>query len=70
MKVAGKEYDCTWETYKIKAKANGMEFEADGKVWQTKDLALLVVKMEMNTEVAGMKIEMAMELSESGSKSD
>jgi hypothetical protein len=70
IKAAGKEYECTWETYKIKAKANGMEFEADAKVWQTKDLSLLVVKMEMNTEVAGMKIEMAMELSESGSKSD
>jgi hypothetical protein len=70
VKAAGKEYDCTWETFKVKAKANGLEVEANVKVWQSKDLPMLVVKMETNTEVAGMKVEVLMDLSESGSKSD
>jgi len=70
VKAGGKEYECTWETYKVKAKTNGMEIEAEVKVWQSKDLPLLVVKMEMNADTAGTKIEMEMELSESGTKSD
>jgi hypothetical protein len=70
IKAGGKEYDCTWETYKVKAKANGMEIEAEMKLWQSKDLPLLVVKMEMTAETAGMKIETNIELTESGTKSD
>ena len=70
VKVGGKEYNTTWETYKVKAKANGMEIESDVKVWMSKDLTLLMVKMEMTAETGGMKVEVAMELTESGSKSD
>jgi len=70
IKAGGKEYDCKWETYKIKAKAGGQEIEADVKAWMSKDLPLLVVKMEMTGDVMGMKMEMEMELSESGSKAD
>jgi len=70
LKAAGKEYDCKWETYKIKAKAGGQEIEADVKAWMSKDLPLLVVKMEMTGDVMGMKMEMEMELSEAGSKAD
>ena len=70
IKVGEKEYETTWETYKIKVKTNGMEIDADMKVWTSKDVLLQMVKMEMTTEVAGMKLEMEMELSESGNKKD
>lgn len=68
VKVGGKEYETNWESYKVKAKANDMEVEAEVKVWMSKDVPMLVVKLEATTEVAGMKIEVGMELSESGSK--
>ena len=70
IKVGEKEYETTWETYKVKVKANGMEIDADMKVWTSKDVLLQMVKMEMTTEVAGMKLEVEMELSESGNKKD
>lgn len=70
IKVGGKEYETKWESYKVKVKANGMEIDADVKVWTSNDNPMLMVKMEMNTEVAGMKIEMEMELTESGNKKD
>ena len=70
VKVGDKEYETKWESYKVKAKANGMEIEADVKIWMSNDVPLLMVKMEMTSEVAGMKIEMEMELSESGNKKD
>jgi hypothetical protein len=47
-----------------------MEMNADVKVWQSKDLPLQMVKMEMTAEIAGMKVEMDMALSETGAKSD
>lgn len=70
IKAGGKEYDTKWETYKVKAKAGGQEIEAEVKAWMAKDFPFQVVKMEMTAEVAGMKMEVEMELSESGSKSD
>jgi hypothetical protein len=70
IKAAGKEYDCKWETYKVSGNAMGIEMKAEVKVWQSKDMPLQVVKMEMTAEFAGMKMEMEMNLSESGSKSD
>lgn len=68
VKVGGKEYATKWETYKMKMKAMGMEFEADMKVWQTKDLNIPMVKMEMTADVMGNKMEVAMELTETGSE--
>jgi hypothetical protein len=47
-----------------------MEIEAEVKVWMSNDLKLQVVKMEMTAEILNMKMEMEMELSETGSKSD
>jgi hypothetical protein len=70
LKVGDKSYDCKWETFKVKAKTAGMEIEADAKVWQSKDAPLQMVKMEMTLEIAGQKVEMEMELSETGSKKD
>ena len=37
------------------------------KVWQAKDLAIPMVKMEMTAEVMGMKMEVLMEMTEAGS---
>lgn len=68
VKVGGKEYASKWETYKLKMSAMGMDFEADMKVWQSKDLNIPMVKMEMTAEVMGNKMEVAMELSETGNK--
>jgi hypothetical protein len=68
VKVGGKEYDCTWTTYKVGGKANGQPFAADVKAWMSKDLPLGMVKMEMTADFSKMKMEMTMELSESGNK--
>jgi hypothetical protein len=68
IKAAGKEYDCTWTSYKVKAKANGMDIDADVKVWTAKDVPMGMVKMEMTASIAKMEMKMTMELSESGNK--
>jgi hypothetical protein len=70
IKAGGKEYDCKWETFKVSGNAMGIEMKGEVKVWQSKDMPLQVVKMEMTAEFAGMKMEMEMNLSETGSKSD
>lgn len=66
VKVGAKEYDARWETYKVTTNAGGMAFEADIKVWQAKGLAMPIVKMEMSANVVGNKMEMTMELTETG----
>jgi uncharacterized protein YpmS len=68
IKVAGKEYSTKWETYKLKMTQMGMDFEAEMKVWQTKDLNIPMVKMEMTADVMGNKMEVVMELTETGNK--
>ncbi len=68
IKAAGKEYETTWTSYKVKAKANGMDIDADVKVWTAKEVPMGMVKMEMNAKVAGMDMKMTMELAESGNK--
>jgi hypothetical protein len=68
IKVNGKEYDCTWTTYKVKAKAMGQDIDADVKSWMSKDVPAGMVKMTMNADIAGQKMEMTMELKETGSK--
>jgi hypothetical protein len=67
VKVGEKTYDAKWETFKMKTKTGGQEIAADMKVWQTKELAIPMVKMEMSAEVMGMKMEVQMELTETGS---
>jgi hypothetical protein len=68
LKVAGKEYSTKWETYKLQMKQMGVEFGADMKIWQTKDLNIPVVKMEMSADLGGNKMEVVMELTETGNK--
>jgi hypothetical protein len=70
IKVAGKEYEAKWELFKVKAKTNDMEIEAEVKVWMAAEFKLLVLKLEMTAEVGGMKMDTQMELTESGSKAD
>ena len=66
--AAGKEYEAAWTTYKLKGKAMGIELDADVKAWMSKEVPFGLVKMEMTTAVAGMKMEMTMELAEVGKK--
>jgi hypothetical protein len=70
IKVNGKEYDCTWTTYKVKMKAMGQEIDADVKSWAAKDVPAGMVKMTMNADIGGQKMEMVMELKETGSKKE
>jgi hypothetical protein len=68
VKVGGKEYDANWTTYNVKAKAGGSDIKADIKVWMSKDVTMGVVKMEMSADIASQKMEMTMELTETGNK--
>jgi hypothetical protein len=68
VKVGAKEYDSTWTTYELEAKSGGMDIKGTIKMWMSKDVTLGVVKMEMTADVASQKIEMSMELTESGNK--
>jgi len=68
IKAGGKEFDATWTEYKVKAKANGMDIDADIKVWTSKEVPMGMVKMTMKATVAKMDMEMTMELSEFGNK--
>jgi hypothetical protein len=66
VKANGKEYDCTWTTYNLKGKANGQEFTGSVKAWTSKELPLGMVKVELTADLA--KMEMTMELAETGNK--
>jgi len=68
IKIGDKEYDTTWTTYKVKAKSGGMEIEADVKVWTAKDVIMGMVKMDASLEISKMKMELKLELAESGNK--
>jgi len=64
----GKEYETTVTNFKMSGKANGLEIESDMKVWISKDIPGVLAKMESTMNVAGQKMELKMELSETGSK--
>jgi hypothetical protein len=77
VKVGTKEYDTTWTTYKVKVKMGNAELEGTAKTWMSKDIPLGVVKIELSAEEANKKgtgkeaptkIEMTMEVTESGNK--
>ena len=67
IKVGGKEYDTTWTSYKVKIKVMDQEIAGDMKAWMTKDMPGMV-KMTMNADFMGQKIEMTTELKETGTK--
>jgi hypothetical protein len=64
VKAGAKEYQCKWESFKLTANAMGMDFESTIKVWQSKDLAMPMVKMEMSGEVSGQRIDIQLELTD------
>jgi hypothetical protein len=66
LKVGGKEYETTWTTYKVKAKTMGQDIAADMKTWMSKEVPMGMVKMEMTMEIMQMKVQMTMELTETG----
>lgn len=68
VKVGGKEYEATWTDYTVKAKVMGQDIDAKVKAWTAKNVPGGMVKMTMNSEVAGQKMEMTMELKETGNK--
>jgi hypothetical protein len=68
VKAGGKEYDATWTAYKVKAEAMGQKIDADMKVWMAKGVPGGMVKMNVTSEVAGQKLEMTMDLKETGNK--
>ena len=68
IKVNGKEYDCTWVSYSLKAKLPGGELNSQIKVWTSKDVPMGTVKMTMIGMPSGEKDEMMMELKEAGNK--
>ena len=53
-------------TLKVTGKANGLAIDSDMKVWLSKDIPGVLAKMETTMSVAGMKMEMKMELTETG----
>jgi hypothetical protein len=67
VKAGSKEYECKWESFKLQASAMGMEFESVIKVWQGKDMAIPMVKMEMSGEVGGQRIDILLELADAAS---
>jgi hypothetical protein len=68
LNVAGKEYEATWTTYKVKVNAGAQQFEADVKIWSSTKFSFYMLKTEMTADIGGMKMEMTMELSEVGTK--
>lgn len=68
IEVGGKKYEANWTNYTVKGKANGLDINSEMKVWLAKDLPTALAKMEMTMTVAGMKVEMTMELTETGNK--
>jgi hypothetical protein len=68
LKVAGKEYEATWTTYKLQMNGGGQQVEAEMKVWTSPKFSFYTLKTEMSGDLAGMKMEMTMELTEVGTK--
>jgi hypothetical protein len=70
-----RDYECTWTTYKITAKAANQNVDAEVKVWISPDAKLGLVKMELTGKVmnatdaaAAVDTRMTLELTEDGTK--
>ena len=65
--AAGKMYNTSWTTYNVKAKTAGTDIAFNPvKVWMSPDAPMGVVKMEATGDIGGAKIEITMELAETG----
>jgi hypothetical protein len=63
-----KEVECVLTTYKVKAKTAGQDIDAEVKVWESKDVPLGMVRVQLDGTVGGMKAAMTMELLDAGVK--
>lgn len=68
VKVGDKTYDARVDTYKIKVKAGMMEFESRIRAWVVPELPVPMAKMELAAEVDMQKLEVLMELTETGNR--
>jgi hypothetical protein len=68
VKVGMKEYDARVDTYKAKVKSGGMEFDARLRAWVVADLPVPMVKLEVAADVAEQRLEVLMDLLETGNK--
>jgi hypothetical protein len=66
VKAGGKEYDCTWTTYKVTAKAGNATIQSELKVWLSKDAPLPMVKTTSVATDGKVVVETTMELTEPG----
>jgi hypothetical protein len=68
VKVGGKEYDCTWTTYKPVVTRPGSQVAGELKVWMSKDVPFVVrrtLKLQLN---ASVELAYETQLTELGSK--
>jgi hypothetical protein len=68
LKVGTTEYSAKVETFMLKVKAGGMDFPARMKIWQVKELPVPMAKMELIADVAEQRLEVSMELLETGNR--
>lgn len=66
LKIGGKEYECTWTSYKPVAQA-GLAAEGELKVWLSKDVPF-VVKRALNLKIGNSELVYLTELTEFGNK--
>jgi hypothetical protein len=68
VKVGDKTYDARVDTYKVKVKAGGMDFESRLTAWVVKDLPVPMAKMELAADVDMQRLEVSMNLLETGNR--
>lgn len=66
--VGGKAHDARVDTYKMKVKAGGSEFESRLRAWIVKDLPVPMAKMDLAADVEMQRFEVLMELQETGNR--
>lgn len=70
VKVGDKSYEATWTTYKVTAKANNMDVEADVKVWMAKGIPGGLLKMDTTSKFGQFEMKMSMTMDKSGNDKD
>lgn len=64
--IGGKKYECAWTEYKLTTQVGGMTMVADAKVWMCREVPLGIVKMSLSSNQGGQKMEVKLELKETG----
>jgi len=68
VKVGTGTHDAKVETYKVKVKAGGTDFESRVRVWLVPTLQYPIAKMELTATVDQQPVEVTQELLETGNK--